>query len=185
MATLFFDSSFGSGIYNQVSLFFISPWEVSDDLIFPRKNPAILRGSSVDYGLKSICGSEWKPFRETQAGNTISTIVNTNLRSSGYAPMFFRSLACLICGHWRGQRFNLPSLYFTIRRFFNACLISNVNHRWSFSSWHISPFFISLIHPKVSGRKGVCSPSDSKELVRSLCQFLNPRIESRSLVLLR
>jgi hypothetical protein len=57
--SLFFDSSFGSGIYNHVFLSSISPRGVNSDLILPTRNTAHFRVDSVDYGPESIWKPEW------------------------------------------------------------------------------------------------------------------------------
>jgi hypothetical protein len=66
LVTLLVDSSFGSGIYTHVFLPTISPRGVNSDLILPTGNTGIFEGDSVDYGTKSICGSEWKSFEDAR-----------------------------------------------------------------------------------------------------------------------
>ena len=58
----FFFSFFETGIYAQPSLSLISPCDSSNGPDLPCKNRPIFRGSAVDHGLKSICGSERKSF---------------------------------------------------------------------------------------------------------------------------
>jgi hypothetical protein len=58
LITLLSDSSLRSGIYNHVSLSSIPSREVSRGLILPSRKTGIFKGDSVDYGTKSICGSE-------------------------------------------------------------------------------------------------------------------------------
>ena len=62
VVTLLFDSSFWNRYLQSDILVLYPPWDVSDSLTLSWKNPAIFRGGSVDYSLKSILRSEWNFF---------------------------------------------------------------------------------------------------------------------------
>jgi hypothetical protein len=62
LVTFLFDSSLKTRRYNQPSFCPISKCNGSDALVLQWKNPAIFRGGSIDYGPKSIWGSEWNFF---------------------------------------------------------------------------------------------------------------------------
>jgi hypothetical protein len=54
----------------RITLISVMPlWSVPSDPTLPWKNPAISRGGSVDYGLKSMCGTEWNLFEIMQDRN--------------------------------------------------------------------------------------------------------------------
>ncbi len=63
-----FDFFIGTDAYNQASLCFVPSWDGSDGPTLRRKNPAIFRGSFVDYGLKSSFGLKWNPFEIAALG---------------------------------------------------------------------------------------------------------------------
>ena len=58
LVALLFDSFSGIGIYDQIPLFHILPWDSSNGPALPCKIPPIFGGSSDDYGLTSTGGSE-------------------------------------------------------------------------------------------------------------------------------
>ena len=58
LVPLLFDSSVGSGIYNQLFLSFVPSRAVSDDLIHPERNTTLFGVDSVDYAPKSVWGPE-------------------------------------------------------------------------------------------------------------------------------
>jgi hypothetical protein len=87
LVALLIDPILKTDIYNHTSLFLVLPYNISDTLILPFKNPPIFRGPFVDYGPKSIYVPEWNPFGDSQVGSMISPIINRNLQSLGYVSI--------------------------------------------------------------------------------------------------
>ena len=60
-------------------------------------------GSSVDYGPKSIRGTEWNPFEIVQGRKKRSWSINRNHQSLGYSVLIRGGPACLFLGQAGGQ----------------------------------------------------------------------------------
>jgi hypothetical protein len=106
-------SLFETDTYNQASLCFIPPWDVSDPPGPPWKHPAIFRGVSVDYGQKSISRAGWISCEDRHVGKVTSPIIVRNLRSFCYVRSILGPINGLSDRHWResGRRF-LPVIAF-------------------------------------------------------------------------
>jgi hypothetical protein len=87
LVALLVDSYFENGHLQPYLLMPDLALYASDTLDLPFKYPTIFRGSSVDYGPKSIYGSKWNPFGDGQVGNMVSPIINRNLQSLGYVSI--------------------------------------------------------------------------------------------------
>ena len=78
---------FETGTYGQLSLCLMLLWNGFGGSPPPYKNPAIFKGSSVDYGSKSTCGTEWKLFEIIQDRNKGFGSINRNHQSFGYSAL--------------------------------------------------------------------------------------------------
>ena len=81
--------------YDQLSLWLTPLWSVSSDPTLPWKTPVIFRGRSVDYGPKSICGTEWNLFEIIQDRNKGVWSIDRNHQSFGYSALIHGGSACL------------------------------------------------------------------------------------------
>jgi hypothetical protein len=60
------------------------------------KEPCNFKGGSVDYGPKSICGTEWNLFEIMQDRNKGFWSINRNHQSFGYSSLIQGGFTCLI-----------------------------------------------------------------------------------------
>ena len=97
LVTLFLDSFLKPDSYDQVSLCQNSQFNGLDALSF-NERIGHFRNGSVNYGSKSRCGTEWKPFKIMQGREKRSWSINRNHRSLEYPVLIRGGSACLFFG---------------------------------------------------------------------------------------
>ena len=146
-------------------LFPISSFEMQAGLILPYKRQSIFEGISVDYGLKSVCGSERIPLK--LSGRKYD-LTNYQWKSSvfGYVPIDLGSVNLLNLldrrGLWpRTSSWTQQSRSRAKHAWFESVIISifllaglplyhmsrAVRYFVVDFSWQSIPFFLCLTHP--------------------------------------
>ena len=102
LVTLFLDSFLKPDSYDQVSLCQNSQFNGLDALSF-NERIGHFRNGSVNYGSKSRCGTEWKPFKIMQGREKRSWSINRNHRSLEYPVLIRGGPDCLFLGQTRAM----------------------------------------------------------------------------------